>query len=55
MQVQDLDVQLAGSRAQVRTTNLTLAEVRVEQERSLKAQVAEADALLRDHVAEADG
>ena len=55
MQVQDLDVQLAGSRAQVRTTNAALATVREEQERSLKAQVAEADALLRDHVAEADG
>lgn len=55
MKVQDLDVQLAGSRAQVRTTNAALVEARKEQERVMNEQVEEANRLLRDHLAEADG
>jgi len=55
MKVQDLDVQLAGSRAQVRTTNAALVESRKEQERVMKEQVEESGRLLRDHLAEADG
>lgn len=55
MKVQDLDMQLAGSRAQVRTTNVALLEARKEQERVMKEQVEESGRLLRDHLAEADG
>lgn len=55
MKVQDLDVQLAGSRAQVRTTNAALVESRNQQERVMKEQVEESGRLLRDHLAEADG
>ena len=47
--------QLAGLKAELDATNQQLAEARIERDAALKNQSAEAERLMRDHIAEADG
>lgn len=55
IRVQDLEAQLSMSRGQVKAAQGSLESYKLEQDAARKEQAAEADRLLRDHVAEADG
>ncbi|WVQ83863.1 hypothetical protein IAT38_006007 [Cryptococcus sp. DSM 104549] len=53
--VQSLESQLAGLRAELDATAEQLATAQADRDTALKNQSAEAERLMRDHIAEADG
>jgi autophagy-related protein 11 len=52
---QSLESQIAGLRAELEATSTQLGEARVERDGALRSQHAEAERMMRDHIAEADG
>lgn len=50
-----LESQIAGLRAELEATSEQLAQARTERDTALKNQSAEAERMMRDHIAEADG
>lgn len=50
-----LESQLAGLKAELEATTTQLGQARTERDTALKNQSAEAERLMRDHIAEADG
>lgn len=54
-QAHGLESQLAGLRAEMAATSQQLAKTRLERDSALKNQSAEAERMMRDHIAEADG
>ena len=52
---QNLESQLAGLRAELDATSSQLTEARSERDAALKNQSAEAEKMMRDHIAETDG
>lgn len=55
IRVQDLEAQLGCARAQVRAGGEAMDKLRGDHEEKVREQVAEAERVMRDHVAEADG
>ncbi|OCF30460.1 hypothetical protein I316_07896 [Kwoniella heveanensis BCC8398] len=53
--VHNLESQLAGVRAELEATTQQLVEAQADRDLALKNQSAEAERLMRDHIAEADG
>jgi chromosome segregation ATPase len=54
-QADSLESQLAGIQAELEATTGQLLEARSERDAALKSQSAEAERMMRDHIAEADG
>ncbi|WWD08012.1 hypothetical protein V865_006122 [Kwoniella europaea PYCC6329] len=52
---QDLESQLAGIRAELEATSQQLVEAQADRDLALRNQSAEAERMMRDHIAEADG
>ncbi len=52
---QGLESQLAGMKAEMETVSQQLAQARLDRDAALRNQSAEAERMMRDHIAEADG
>nr|XP_019008838.1 uncharacterized protein I206_06522 [Kwoniella pini CBS 10737]OCF47619.1 hypothetical protein I206_06522 [Kwoniella pini CBS 10737] len=55
LHAQNLESELAGARAELESTTRQLAEAQNDRDTALKNQSAEAERMMRDHIAETDG